>query len=142
MTTDYRLKNKDHRTKTKDYRLQTLSACLSVCIRIAGVQNKIGAKSILSPLPPPPIPLEQKWLETGLYCKHPPPLLPHAHLLQTTDYRPQTIDYKPQTTDYRLQTKDHRLKTTDQKPQTTDDHRLQTKDHRPKTTVYRLQTKD
>jgi hypothetical protein len=94
-------------------------------IRIAGVKNKTGANSLLSPSRPAP--LEHKWFETCLYCKQPPiPIRPHTQLLQTTDYKTQTIEYK--------------LQTTDLKPKTTGDYRLQIKDKRLQTKNFRLQT--
>jgi hypothetical protein len=49
-------------------------------IRLAGVQNKTGATVIASSLPLTPCPVEQKWFETGLYCKH--------YKLQTKGHRP------------------------------------------------------
>jgi hypothetical protein len=93
---DYRLQTVDHKPQiTNEYRLQTTdyrSRCRSLkshkmffyiklvvflSIRIAGVQNKTGAYSLLSPSRPAT--LEHKWFETCLYCKQPPlPIRPHA----------------------------------------------------------------
>jgi hypothetical protein len=70
--------------------------------RIAGVQNKTGANSLLSPPPP----LNRSGLKLVCIVNTPNPHPSHAHLLQTTDHKPKTIDYKLQTTDYRLQMTD------------------------------------
>ncbi len=75
-TTDYRFETTDYILQTIEYRFQTTE------YRIAGVKNKTGAT-----FSPPPAPLEQKWFQTGCYCKHHPPP-PHAHLLEITDHRP------------------------------------------------------
>ena len=48
-TIDYRIQTTDFRLKTTDYRLQTTD------YRIVGVQNKIGANSLLSPSDLPPL---------------------------------------------------------------------------------------
>ncbi len=90
-TTDYRLQTTDYRLQTKDYRLQTTYPTTDY--RIVGVQNKIGANSLLSPSDLTL--LKKKWFETGLFYKPspPPPCAP------ATDYRPQTTDHKPQVTD-------------------------------------------
>ncbi len=103
-------------------------------------------------------PCEQKWFETGLYFKHPPPppymsCVPATYyILQTTHYGLQTTKYIPQTTDYRRlqsiekrpQTKEYRLQTTEYGIQATDyrlqiaDYRLQSPDYRLPTTDYRI----
>ena len=55
-TTDYRLQTTDYRLQTTDYRLQTTDFIAQTTdYRIAGVQNKTGANSFLSPYPLPPL---------------------------------------------------------------------------------------
>ena len=124
-------------------------------IRLAGVQNKTGADSLLSPSHLPPLNRHGLKLvcivnthspQTIDYKDHRPQTLDSRiqttdSRLHTTDYRLQTTNYRLQTTDYRLQTTDYRLQTTDYRLQTTDCI-LQTKDNRLQTTDYRRQTKD
>ena len=129
MTRYYRLRlqTPDNRLQTTDFISQTTD------YRIAGVQNKTGANSLLSPYHLPPLNrngLKLVCLETSPFPRAP-----------ASDYRPQTIDYRLQTTDYRLQTTDYRLQTTDCILQTTD-NRLKTKDFRRQTKDFRLQTTD
>jgi hypothetical protein len=102
-------------------------------IRLAGVPNKTGGNSLLSP--PPPSPKNRSGLKLVCIVKT---SCPPDYSAQTTDYIVQTTYYRLQTTDYRLQTTDYRLQTTDYRLQTTD-YRLQTTDYRLQTTDYRVQ---